>query len=52
MHDMFHLEKGKKGNDLVDEMQVKIKVCDCGVRCLVVQDIFSLWERRRLQPLS
>lgn len=36
----------------MDEMQEKMKVCDCGGRRLAVQDTFSLRERRRHQALS
>lgn len=46
------LKKGRKRRNSVDEMQEKMKVCDCGGRRLAVQDTFSLRERRRHQALS
>lgn len=40
---MFYPEQGRKGKNSMDETQVKVKVCDCGIRHLVIQNTFSLW---------
>lgn len=41
---MFYPEQERKGKNSVDGTQVEVKVCDCGIRHLVIQDTFSLWE--------
>lgn len=40
MHHMFYILNKKERENSVDGTQVEVKVCDCGIRHLVIQDTF------------